>query len=138
MCGCARRSEFSRVSRGICETLTVGQSSRIDRPIKHLSDRDGCTDRDICSEDSSSDHREAIMKRTSPKHMAAILVGLSLGAVGLTGCQVTVGGQTLPSPYYLHDDVQYFAPGSEFKLARENAAQKAYASEQAAQGKGVR
>jgi hypothetical protein len=39
-----------------------------------------------------------------------------------TGCQVEVAGQTLPSPYYLTDDVQYYAPGSEFKLAREAAA----------------
>ena len=38
------------------------------------------------------------------------------------GCQVEMGGQTLPSPYYLTDDVQYYAPGPEFKLAREAAA----------------
>ena len=30
----------------------------------------------------------------------------------------------LPSPYYLTDDVQYYAPGSEFKLANEAAAMK--------------
>lgn len=40
----------------------------------------------------------------------------------LAGCQVEMAGQTLPSPYYLSDDVQYYAPGSEFKLAREAAA----------------
>jgi hypothetical protein len=39
-----------------------------------------------------------------------------------TGCQVEMAGQTLPSPYYLSDDVQYYAPGPEFKLAREAAA----------------
>lgn len=39
-----------------------------------------------------------------------------------TGCQVEIAGQTLPSPYYLSDDVQYYAPGPEFKLAREAAA----------------
>jgi hypothetical protein len=60
------------------------------------------------------------------------LVGLGLlWAIGLTGCQVGVGGQILPSPYYMSDDVQYFAPGPEFKLAREAAAQKAYTQEQA-------
>jgi len=37
-------------------------------------------------------------------------------------CQVDIGGQTLPSPYWFSDDVQYFAPGPEFKLAREAAA----------------
>jgi hypothetical protein len=40
----------------------------------------------------------------------------------LAGCQVEVAGVTLPSPYYLSDDVQYYAPGPEFKLAREAAA----------------
>ena len=33
-----------------------------------------------------------------------------------------IAGQTLPSGYYLTDDVQYYAPGPEFKLAREAAA----------------
>jgi len=56
-----------------------------------------------------------------------------LAVLGLTGCQVDVGGQTLPSPYYLADDVQYFAPGPEFKLAREAAALKAAREEQALQ-----
>ena len=41
-----------------------------------------------------------------------------------TGCQAEYAGQTLPSPYYLTDDVQYYAPGSEFKLAHEAAAMK--------------
>ena len=39
-----------------------------------------------------------------------------------TGCQSDYAGQTLPSPYYLTDDVQYYAPGPGFKLAREAAA----------------
>jgi len=52
-------------------------------------------------------------------------VGLFLLAgLAATGCQVEMGGQTLPSPYYLTDDVQYYAPGPEFKLAREAAAMK--------------
>lgn len=42
----------------------------------------------------------------------------------LTGCQSEYGGQTLPSPWYLTDDVQYYAPGSQFKLANEAAAMK--------------
>lgn len=51
-------------------------------------------------------------------------------AVSSTGCQSSVGGQTLPSPWYLTDDVQYYAPGPEFKLSREAAAMKAYKAEQ--------
>jgi len=59
------------------------------------------------------------------------MLGLGLLAcLGLTGCQVVTGSQTLPSPYYLKDDVQYHAPGTEFKLAKEAAAQKAFNQEQ--------
>jgi len=42
-----------------------------------------------------------------------------------TGCQSSINGQTLPSPYYLQDDVQYFPSGPEFKLPREAAALRA-------------
>lgn len=44
------------------------------------------------------------------------------GALGSIGCQVEVAGMTLPSPWYLHDDVQYYAPGPDFPLANEEAA----------------
>jgi hypothetical protein len=53
---------------------------------------------------------------------------LGLGAVlalGVTGCQSEFGNQTLPSPYYLDNNVQYYPTGPEFKLSREAAAQKA-------------
>ncbi|HEY5311006.1 MAG TPA: hypothetical protein VIK18_00760 [Pirellulales bacterium] len=42
-----------------------------------------------------------------------------------SGCQLDVGGQTLPSPWWYTDDVQYFPPGPEFKLSREAAAMQA-------------
>lgn len=58
---------------------------------------------------------------------AAVMI--AAGAVSLTGCQVDVGGQTLPSAYYLQDDIQYFPAGPEFKLSKEAAAQKAYKKE---------
>ena len=55
-----------------------------------------------------------------------LLLGVSLLAtLSATGCQVDIGGQTLPSPYYMSDDVQYFPPGHEFKLANEAAAMAA-------------
>lgn len=50
---------------------------------------------------------------------------LSLASLG---CQAEYAGQTLPSAYYLTDDVQYYAPGPEFKLAREAAALKEQAA----------
>jgi hypothetical protein len=55
---------------------------------------------------------------------------MGLAALGVTGCQVDVSGQTLPSPWYLFDDVQYFPPGPEFTLSREAAALKAYKADQ--------
>ena len=61
----------------------------------------------------------------TPTALARLLsLGGLLTAVGLTGCQSDIGGQVLPSAYYQYDDVQYFAPGPEFKLTREAAAMK--------------
>jgi hypothetical protein len=58
--------------------------------------------------------------------LASLGVAYSLAAVG---CQVHVAGKTLPSPYYMTDDLQYHAPGPEFKLANEAAALRAQAAE---------
>ncbi|NBW95336.1 MAG: hypothetical protein EBR28_01055 [Planctomycetia bacterium] len=57
------------------------------------------------------------------------IVALGVAVISLTGCQVDVGGQTLPSAYYLQDDIQYFPAGPEFKLSKEAAALKAYKKE---------
>ena len=66
----------------------------------------------------------------------SLLGGLGLlAAAGAAGCQSDIGGQTLPSPYWQTDDVQYFPPGPEFKLSREAAAMKAYKNEQLSAGK---
>jgi len=59
------------------------------------------------------------------------LLGLGLISVlGLSGRRRQSGSQTLPSPWYLQDDVQYFPPGAQFPLSREAAAQKAVSQEQ--------
>ena len=47
----------------------------------------------------------------------------------LSGCQTTIGGQTLPSPDYLTDDVQYFPAGPEFKLTNQVEAARKQAAE---------
>ena len=47
---------------------------------------------------------------------------LILGALMLvpfSGCQVTRNGQTLPSPHYLDDDIQYHPSGTEFQYQQE-------------------
>jgi hypothetical protein len=60
---------------------------------------------------------------------AAMLVGTAF----TTGCQVDMGGQTLPSAFYQQDDFQYFPPGPEFKLSNEAAHLRQMEAQQAAQ-----
>jgi hypothetical protein len=79
--------------------------------------------------------------KTSPVWMRNSLggIGLALVALSSTGCQGVYNGQTLPSPWYIHDDIQYFPPGPEFKLSREAAAMKAFKADlEATQGAVVR
>ncbi len=67
-------------------------------------------------------------KRSQAWHLALLGLVLVGGIAPSVGCQVSIAGQTLPSPYYLMDDVQYFPAGPENKLANETAAsQKARA-----------
>jgi len=69
------------------------------------------------------------------KMIAAGLLKMTLGILGLVatvgslGCQVKTGGQILPSPYYIWDDVQYYAPGPEFRLSEEAAAMERFREE---------
>ena len=55
--------------------------------------------------------------RIGPRILACM--GFGLLAVSSVGCQSTVGGQTLPSGFFLEDDVQYFPKGAEFKLINQ-------------------
>ena len=66
----------------------------------------------------------AIHKLFESKRFA--LLGCALLGMTAVGCQTTVGGQTLPSAYYLNDDVQYFPQGPEFRLSRQVEALEAY------------
>ena len=53
------------------------------------------------------------MSQTTAKYSVAWKLALVLvwpAVTCLTGCQVEVAGQTLPSPYYLTDDVQMIFP----------------------------
>lgn len=72
-------------------------------------------------------------RKIRPTATLAGLTILSATLISSTGCQVSVSGQTLPSPYYLEDDVQYFPSGPEFKLPREAAALQAARAEEIAQ-----
>jgi hypothetical protein len=65
------------------------------------------------------------MNLVSP-HAWLLVLGCAAVCASSVGCQTTVGGQTLPSPYYLKDDLQYFPPGPEFKLSRQVQAIEEY------------
>ena len=74
------------------------------------------------------------MKPPSKRLASGLLLMTALGASGLTGCQTTVGGQTLPSGYYLRDDVQYHPAGPEFLLYNTERAYQQRQEEQDSDG----
>ena len=49
----------------------------------------------------------------------------------LSGCQATIGGQTLPSATYLRDDVQFFPTGPEEQLFYQRRAIRDYQAAEA-------
>ena len=61
--------------------------------------------------------------------LLSMLAAMASSAL-LTGCQTSIGGQTLPSATYLDDDVQYFPAGPEFKLTNQVEASRKYRLEQ--------
>ena len=75
------------------------------------------------------DASQSLFTRSFPR---AVLLLVAACGLSTTGCQVDVGGQTLPSAYYLEDDIQYFPAGPEFKLSKEAAALKAFKKESGA------
>ena len=57
---------------------------------------------------------------------AVLCSGAAAASLGLTGCQASMAGQTLPSPYYLRDDVQFFPAGPEFQFPNQVQAIEEY------------
>ena len=74
--------------------------------------------------DPSQSTKVEIMTSTNKqRYLNGLLCAVALCAAPLlSGCQVGIAGQTLPSAYYLTDDIKYFPKGHEFKLYREAAA----------------
>lgn len=64
--------------------------------------------------------------------MSALILGGLLSFCGLSGCQTNIGGQTLPSAWYLRDDVQFFPAGPETLLPETRRAAAEYRAQQAA------
>ncbi|WP_437202568.1 hypothetical protein [Planctomicrobium sp. SH664] len=63
----------------------------------------------------------------------ALLAGGFLAMAGMTGCQTQMAGMTLPSGYYLRDDVQFFPAGPEFLLPNTQRALDDYRAAQEAE-----
>ncbi len=75
--------------------------------------------------------------KTQSNWQLLLVAGLLISATS-TGClQTTIGGQTLPSAYYLDDDVQYFPKGPENKLSRQVRALERYKSERLSAQQGL-
>lgn len=66
---------------------------------------------------------------------AAVACGLF--CLAATGCQANIAGQTLPSAYFLRDDVQYFPAGEEFQFPNMQRAIETFKLEQEAINEGL-
>lgn len=65
----------------------------------------------------------------SRSQMSLVFTGL-IALAGMCGCQTHMAGQTLPSAYYLRDDVQYFPAGPETQLPNTRRAIQEYKASQ--------
>ena len=59
-----------------------------------------------------------------------ILLFGGLLCLSFTGCQTNIAGQTLPSAYFLRDDVQFYPAGPETKLINQIQALEEYKIQQ--------
>lgn len=78
------------------------------------------------------------MKRLSARVWPSLAMALcGFAAIASTGCQSTVGGQTMPSAYFLTDDVQFFPAGPEGQLTNQIQKLDEYKLEQEAIDEGL-
>ena len=82
------------------------------------------------------ERRHGAAARGASGRPAWMLLVFLAGLVPVAGCtlQTTIGGQTLPSAYYLQDDVQFYPSGSEEQLPNLRRALEEYKLEQGAGG----
>lgn len=65
------------------------------------------------------------------KSPQALVLAALLASATVSGCQTTIGGQTLPSATYLRDDIQFYPAGPEYKLYNTERAIQEYNAAQA-------
>ena len=65
------------------------------------------------------------------------LLACGLFSVAVTGCQTDIGGQTLPSAFYLTDDVEYHPAGPEMIIPNQVRALEEYSLDQQAVREGL-
>ena len=58
------------------------------------------------------------------------LLACGMFSVAVTGCQTDVGGQNLPSAFYLRDDVEFHPAGPEILIPNQVKALKEYSLDQ--------
>lgn len=98
----------------------------------------GSGPKQLCESHAESESEVSPVKRSEgQKGLLVLAIAAIASSVCLTGCQTTIGGQTLPSPDYLLDDVQYHPAGPDFQLPNKVAAQRKYNAERAAIGDGL-
>ncbi len=61
-----------------------------------------------------------VTEKTRRWTITGLLAALLLGTLPfIVGCQLSQNGQTLPSPWYLDNKIQYFPSGNEFQYQQE-------------------
>ncbi|MBD54757.1 MAG: hypothetical protein CMM05_06710 [Rhodopirellula sp.] len=124
-----RKARFFRISLEEGEDVTVVRPIPVvTRSIQTCFSRKSEPPRTRLDSKATQMNCKAINQRAVKSIFLTLAVGMCL--VATTGCQVSLNGQTLPSPYYLQDDIQYFPAGPEFKLSREAAALQAARAEE--------
>jgi hypothetical protein len=134
-----------RPDRGNCPIRPFFKPIGQNRPKScRLTDDNGCNDYSDSTRDGPLGDPTALVgfgegpmsiRFSGTRRLRGLCAGLAtVAALAATGCQHTYNGQTLPSGYYHSDDVQYFRPGPEFKLANEAAAMQTYAEQQSGRG----
>jgi hypothetical protein len=101
---------------------------------QHSLSRTWCERRLINTAWKHTKKLEVGMRFTSVKRLVLGLFAIATLTSSMVGCQTTVGGQTLPSAYYLKDDVQYFPAGPEVLLTNTIQAIEQYKLDQTGVG----